>query len=128
MILLLDTHLLIWATAFSSTLPKRARVLLTDANNQLVFSAASIWEASIKQARGRPDFDIDTHLLRRALLSNGWTELQITSEHALATIGLPPLHKDPFDRLLLAQAISEGMTLLTSNTTLGAYPGPIIQV
>jgi PIN domain nuclease of toxin-antitoxin system len=128
LILLLDTHLLIWATAFSPTLPKKARALLTDPDNQLVFSAASIWEASIKQARGRPGFDIDTHLLRRALLGNGWEELQVTSEHALATINLPPLHKDPFDRLLLAQAIAEGMTLLTSDSILATYPGPIIQV
>ncbi|HQR89475.1 MAG: twitching motility protein PilT [Caulobacter sp. 12-67-6] len=127
MILLLDTQLLIWATAFSPTLSKRARALLTDPDNQLVFSVASIWEASIKQARGRPDFNIDTHLLRRALLSNGWEELPVTSEHALATMNLPPLHKDPFDRLLLAQAISEGMTLLTSDSTLAGYPGPIIQ-
>jgi PIN domain nuclease of toxin-antitoxin system len=102
--------------------------MLTDPDNRLMFSAASIWEASIKQARGRPDFDVDTHLLRRALLANGWEELPVTSDHALATLGLPPLHKDPFDRLLLAQAIAEQVTLLTSDAALASYPGPVIRV
>lgn len=128
MILLADTHLLIWASAFSPTLPAKARAMLTDPANRLMFSAASIWEISIKQARGRPDFDIDPRLLRRSLLANGWDELPISSDHALATLNLPLLHKDPFDRLLLAQAISEGVTLLTSDAALAAYPGPVIRV
>jgi len=127
-ILLVDTQLLIWATAFSPTLKPKARALLTDPANRLLFSAASIWEVSIKQARGRADFEVDAHLLRRALLANGWEELPVTSEHALATIDMPPLHKDSFDRILYAQARSEGVTLLTADAVLAAYGPSAMQV
>jgi len=127
-ILLVDTHLLIWSTAFSPTLKPRARELLADPGNRLMFSAASIWEIAIKQARGRADFEIDARLLRRALLANSWEELPVTSEHTLATIDLPPLHKDPFDRLLLAQAIVEGLSLLTSDAMLATYGEPTIKI
>jgi PIN domain nuclease of toxin-antitoxin system len=76
----------------------------------------------------RPDFQVDAHLLRRGLLDNGYAELAITGEHALAVEGLPAIHKDPFDRLLVAQATTEGMTLLTADANVALYPGPIRKV
>jgi len=123
--LLLDTHLLIWAAMFPERLSEAARALINDPRNTLVFSVASIWEAAIKSALGRDDFRVAPRLLHRGLLDNGYTELLITSRHAVTTDSLPLLHKDPFDRLLLAQAISEGIVLLTSDVQLARYPGPV---
>lgn len=125
--LLLDTHLLLWAAA-GDGLSAKASALIHDPANSLVFSPASIWEVAIKNGLGREDFRADPHLLRRGLLDNGYEELPITSEHAAAVAGLPDLHRDPFDRMLLAQATVEGVALLTSDTQLAAYPGPILQV
>jgi len=123
--LLLDTHLLLWAAGDPAKLSKSARTLLSDLNNDLIFSAASLWEITIKRALGRPDFRVEPRLLRRGLLDNGYIELPITSEHALATDTLPALHKDPFDRILVAQAMVEGITLLTVDSLVAKYPGPI---
>jgi len=123
--LLLDTHLLLWAAGDPAKLSKSARTLLSDPNNDLIFSAASLWEITIKRALGRPDFRVEPRLLRRGLLDNGYIELPITSEHALATDTLPALHKDPFDRILVAQAMVEGITLLTVDSLVAKYPGPI---
>lgn len=123
--LLLDTHLLLWAAGQPEKLSAQARRLLEDPRSVLYFSAASIWEIAIKRSLGREDFRVEPRVLRRGLLDNGYEELVITSEHALATDGLPPLHKDPFDRILLAQALSEGITLLTADATVAAYPGPV---
>lgn len=83
--------------------------------NELLFSAASLWEIAIKRGLGREDFRVDVRLLRRGLLDNGYGELPVGSEHAVAIDGLPPIHKDLFDRLLVAQALVEGVTLLTSD-------------
>jgi PIN domain nuclease of toxin-antitoxin system len=99
--------------------------MLEDPSNNLVFSVASLWELVIKQALGRPDFNLEPSLLRQALLSGGWQELPIEASHALAVSQLPPLHRDPFDRLLLAQAQVEGLLLLTADSQLSLYPGPI---
>ena len=123
--LLLDTHLLLWTAAEPSKLPKKVRSLILDSDNDLFFSAASIWEIAIKSQLGRDDFDVDAHLLRRGLIDNGYLELSINVEHALAVVALPPLHKDPFDRMLVAQATVEGLVLLTSDVQVAAYPGPI---
>lgn len=123
--LLLDTHLLLWAAGQPEKLSAQARRLLEDPRSVLYFSAASIWEIAIKRSLGREDFRVEPRVLRRGLRDNGYEELVITSEHALATDGLPPLHKDPFDRILLAQALSEGITLLTADATVAAYPGPV---
>jgi PIN domain nuclease of toxin-antitoxin system len=101
---------------------------MKDAGNQLTFSAASFWEIAIKRGLGRSDFRVDPRLLRRGLLDNGYTELLIGSDHALAMDGLPPLHKDPFDRILIAQAMVEGITLLTADALIAQYPGPIRRV
>ena len=123
--LLLDTHLLLWATVVPRTLSARARALIEDTANDLYLSAASLWEIAIKHDRARNDFEVDPRIVRRALLDNGYTELAISTEHAMSIIGLPPIHKNPFDRLLIAQAMVEGITLLTVDKTLTKYPGSI---
>ena len=122
--MLLDTHMLLWAAA--GTLPKDAEKMVADGNNTLYFSPVSIWEIGIKKSLGRSDFKVDPEILRRGLLENQHQELPITSLHALAAGELPQIHKDPFDRMLLAQAKAEGMSLLTSDSTLCGYPGPVI--
>ncbi|MBC7502371.1 MAG: type II toxin-antitoxin system VapC family toxin, partial [Herminiimonas sp.] len=99
--LLLDTHLLLWAAGEPHKLPQAARSLIEDVTNELVFSAASLWEISIKHGLGRLDFRVDARVLRRGLLDNGYQELPITSAHAVSIDGLPPIHKDPFDRMLV---------------------------
>jgi PIN domain nuclease of toxin-antitoxin system len=126
--LLLDTQILLWAAGQPNRLSAAARKLLNDPHNQLLFSAASLWEIAIKNTLGREDFRVEPRLLRRGLLDNGYAELTITSQHAVNIDGLPPLHKDPFDRLLLAQALSEGITLLTSDAQLARYHGPVRRV
>jgi PIN domain nuclease of toxin-antitoxin system len=126
--LLFDTHLLIWTAAGSNQMPKRALTLLNNSNNEIFFSSASLWEISIKAARGSRGFEVDPRLLFRNLLDNGFTEISVTSRHGIAVVGLPSIHKDPFDRLLVAQAITEGITLLTSDATVAKYPGPIQKV
>ncbi|MDR3482258.1 MAG: type II toxin-antitoxin system VapC family toxin [Burkholderiaceae bacterium] len=124
--LLLDTHLLIWAADGIERVPKGARALMADPANELLFSVASIWEVAIKRGLNRPDFQVDARLLRRGLLDNGYCELPILSEHAVAIDTLPSIHKDPFDRLLIAQAMVEGITLLTDDATVAQYPGPVM--
>ena len=123
--LLLDTHVLLWAAGAARQLPDEVRVLLEDRGNKLFFSAASIWEIAIKNGLGREGFSVDPRLLRRGLLENGYVELPVTSSHALAVDLLPPIHKDPFDRILVAQARVEGITLLTADEVVARYPGPI---
>ena len=126
--LLLDTQLLLWAAGQPERLSTAARKILNTPGNELLFSAASLWEITIKNTLGREDFRVEPRLLRRGLLDNGYVELPITSEHAVNVDGLPPLHKDPFDRLLLAQALTEGITLLTGDAQLARYRGPVRKV
>ena len=126
--LLLDTQILLWAAGQPERLSAAARKLLSNRRNELLFSAASLWEIAIKKTLGREDFRVEPRLLRRGLLDNGYVELPVTSQHAVSIDGLPPLHKDPFDRLLLAQATSEGITLLTGDAQLARYPGPVRKV
>lgn len=119
--LLLDTHVLLWAAGQPERLPGEARTLLLDAGNSLTFSAASLWEVTIKSGLGRPDFRVDPGRLRRMLLLSGYRELPVTGEHAVAVNALPPLHKDPFDRILVAQARTEALVLLTADEVVAAY-------
>jgi PIN domain nuclease of toxin-antitoxin system len=126
--LLPDTPLLLWATGYSKRLSGAARKLFDDPDNEIYFSAASLWEIAIKSARGDDDFKVHPSWFRRKLLDNGYIELAITSEHVVAVYGLPPVHKDPFDRLLIAQATVEGILLLTVDRQLAKYPGPIRKV
>lgn len=126
--LLLDTHLLLWAAGNPEKLSPEAWELLNEADNELLFSAASIWEIAIKNSLGRPDFEVDPRLLRRGLLDNGYIELPITSHHAVAIDSLPSIHKDPFDRILIAQAVSEGIILLTSDAIVASYASPVRKI
>ncbi|MGO4354754.1 type II toxin-antitoxin system VapC family toxin [Rhizobium sp. RAF36] len=121
---LLDTHFLLWTAEESDRLPKEFVKLVEDETNELIFSVVSIWEVAIK-VRRRPNFDITAGLLRRFLLDNGFDELQVTGEHATAVENLPSIHGDPFDRLLVAQAFSEGLVLLTVDRTLAQYGGSV---
>ncbi len=124
--ILLDTQMLIWATACPELLPKKAMHIIADDANEKYFSPASLWEIAIKNSQNRPDFQIDARVLRRQLLDNGCLELPINGIHTVAIADLPPHHKDPFDRLLLAQAKAEGITLLTADRILAEYPVPIL--
>jgi PIN domain nuclease of toxin-antitoxin system len=126
--LLLDTHLLLWTAGEPERLSDEARALIETPQNELFFSAASLWEIAIKSGLGRRDFVVDARLLRRGLLDNGYSELPVASEHAVAIDGMAPIHKDPFDRMLIAQAMVEGITLLTADEIVAGYPGPIRKV
>ncbi len=125
---LLDTHLLLWAAGQPERLSKSARELIENPDNVLYFSAASIWEIAIKSSLGREDFKADSRLIRRGLIDNGYQEIAISSEHAAGVQALPLVHKDPFDRLLIAQSLSEGMPLVTVDPLLSQYPGMVQQV
>lgn len=126
--LLLDTHLLLWAAGEPDRLSMDARTLIEAPQNELFFSAASLWEIVIKSGLGRDDFEVDARLLRRGLLDNGYSELPIGSEHVVAIEGLPSIHKDPFDRMLVAQATIEGIALLTADSVVAQYPGPVRRI
>ena len=123
--LLLDTHILLWTIAESRRLSVAGRSLIGDPDHELAFSAASLWEIAIKTARGRDGFHVDPGLLRRRLFDNDYAELAISGAHVVAAASLPSIHKDPFDRTLVAQATVEGMTLVTSDPAVAKYPGPI---
>jgi PIN domain nuclease of toxin-antitoxin system len=124
-IYLLDTHLLLWAAGVPERLSPIARELIEDETSGLMFSSAAPWEVAIKSAIGRADFEVDARLFRRGLLENGYTELPIDSRHAVATLELPDLHKDPFDRIQVAQARVEGLVLLTTDPILAGYGSPV---
>jgi len=123
--LLLDTHLLIWGVVSTRTLSVATKEMLTAPENELYFSVVSIWEVAIKRALGKDPTMVDPSLLRSVLLRSRYLEVPILSSHALATMTLPPLHGDPFDRMLVAQASVEGMILLTSDARLSEYLGPV---
>jgi len=120
--LLLDTHILIW-TAFSpEEMSSSGRRRVEDKENELFFSVISLWEIGVKRALGRPKFQFDPHVLRGELLVRGFVELPVSGEHALTVDRLPPLHGDPFDRLLVCQALVEGLTILTNDELILQYP------
>jgi PIN domain nuclease of toxin-antitoxin system len=125
---LLDTQLALWAYFESKRLPPQARSVLEDPQNDLVFSTASLWEIAIKRGLGKKGFQFDPRVLRRAMLDDGYKELPVLGQHAVEVDLLPPIHKDPFDRLLIAQAMVEGIALLTADATIAMYPGPIRKV
>ena len=126
--LLLDTHVVLWAATDSPRLTPRARALLQSTENTLVVSAATHWEISIKNSLVRPDFDVDLVSLRSGLQANGYVDLPVTAAHAAVLAGLPDLHRDPFDRMLVAQALSEGLTLVTADDRILDYPVSTIKV
>lgn len=126
--LLLDTHVLLWAAGIPDRLSSQARDILHNPENSLLFSAASIWEITIKRGLGRSDFRVEPEVLKRGLVENGYSELPITSMHVMAVGHLPGIHKDPFDRILVAQAVTEGLLLLTADDVVAQYPGPIRRI
>ena len=117
--LLLDTHLLLWGAAHPDRIPREVLRLIETADNELHFSVVSLWEVTIKNTAGRPNFKVDTRRLRERLLAGGYRELSVEAEHTL--FELPRLHGDPFDRMLVAQAATEGLTLLTVDAALSRY-------
>jgi PIN domain nuclease of toxin-antitoxin system len=126
--LLVDTHLLLWASEASPRLSSVARKMLSDPANELIFSVASIWEISIKHAKGLSGFHAHPGTVWQGLLRNGYIELAVLGKHAVAAGDLPGIHRDPFDRILIAQSTVEGLTLLTTDKTVARYPGPIRKV
>lgn len=123
--LLLDTHILLWAAYEPERLPEQVRHMLNDGANSVHFSVASLWEVAVKSALGRADFQIDVAELRLGLVSNEYVEVPIDSTHVLRLPTLPPIHADPFDRLLVAQAMAEGFVLLTRDAKVRACGGPV---
>ena len=126
--MLLDTHLLIWTVSQPERLPPKGLALMSDVENELFFSVASLWEIAIKASHKRADFMVNVPELYGELLRNAYKEVPVLAAHTFAVAHLPHLHKDPFDRLLLAQAMRENLTLLTADETLATYPGPILKI
>lgn len=124
--LLFDTHVLLWAAASPQRISRKVRMLIENRENALIFSAASIWEIVIKRTLGRRDFRVDPQRVRRRLIENGYDELPIGGEHVLRVASLPAVHRDPFDRLLVAQAIHEGLVLVTADRALAQYPASVV--
>ena len=124
--ILLDTNILI-LTAAGKTPPKVINYI-NDRTNIFLFSSASIWEIAIKSSLNRPSFPIYPNEFYNELLSVGLEELSVNSRHALIVKTLPTLHKDPFDRILIAQAIYEGVTLLTTDKIMAKYNEQVVYV
>ena len=119
--LLLDTHLLLWALAEPDRLDATTKAVLEDASNEVLFSAASVWEIAIKAGLGRSDFAFDPRQISRAALDTGFVELPVRSEAAALVSKLQPHHRDPFDRLLIAQAMNEPVRFYTADPLLPPY-------
>lgn len=119
---LLDSHLLVWAATQPRRVPKPVAELILNPEHRLTFSVASIWKIAIKR---REDFQVNPRRLRQGLLDYGYLELPVASEHAIVAGALPWIHRDPFDRMLVAQSISEGITLLTVDPKLARYDAPV---
>lgn len=123
--LLLDTHILLWSVEGDEHLSAHARALIQSAEKVYV-SSVSIWEVAIKAAIGK--LQIDASDLARQLLLDGFAQLPITHAHAVVVQSLPLHHRDPFDRLLIAQAMTEGMRLLTADAHLAAYSDLVVVI
>lgn len=126
--LLIDTHLLIWGGVAMHKLSAEAKALMSDPANALYFSTCSIWKIAIKFSLRRPEFTVDPGRYRAGLLANGYLELPVEGRHCLAIPTLPHVHGDPFDRMLVAQAMAEGMVLLTADRKVAEYGGPVRMV
>jgi PIN domain nuclease of toxin-antitoxin system len=126
--LLLDTHIALWAIADSPRLPQPARILLLDPANVCWISAASVWEIAIKHSLGRGDMPLSGAQALAWFRESGFRLLDITPEHTAATGTLAPLHADPFDRLLVAQALNEPLRLLTHDPQVARYSDTVMLV
>ncbi len=121
--LLLDTHAFLWAIAEPDKLSRRARTAISDSRNDTVLSAVSLWEIALKIEAGKLRLPASRSYFETHMEQLGVKELlDVTPRHVYALLGLPPVHKDPFDRLLAAQAISEDLALLTADSVLRGYP------
>ncbi len=118
---LLDTHILLWILAEPDKVPRPMRRIVEDTKNRVWFSAASVWEAAIKDPLAKGDFAAEPAAIWSAARETGIEDLTVTAEHAVAVDKLPWLHRDPFDRLLVAQARTAGMKLLSVNPRVNAY-------
>jgi PIN domain nuclease of toxin-antitoxin system len=125
---LADAHLLVWATYGAARLSARAAKIMRSRDEAVFFSLASLWKVAIKTSLGRPDFVVDLNQLHEALRDEGFSELPITPQHIARVARLPRLHRDPFDRMLLAQALEQGLTLLTTDKALKAYGRVVLAV
>lgn len=117
----LDTHLTLWAAFEPDRLSAKASRQLRSREVPPAFSPASLWEVAIKTSLGPPGFSVDARMLHGALLSEGFVELPIQAAHISRVASLPWVHRDPFDRMLVAQAMEERLTLLTSDAALKGY-------
>jgi PIN domain nuclease of toxin-antitoxin system len=122
--ILLDTHALLWSLGQPDTLTSEARLAIEDGRNEVLVSAVSAWEVAIKRAIGKLDVIGD---LAAEIAAAAFVGLPITIAHALATGALPPHHRDPFDRMLIAQAQIEGLTIATRDPRFAAYDVPILR-
>ena len=118
---LLDTQLLLWCAVAPQRLPQSLQAALSDRRQPFWFSVASLWEVAIKTSLDKPGFRVDAAQLHQGLLREGFLECAIEAEHCLAVQHLPWIHRDPFDRLLVAQAQARGFTLLTCDRALTDY-------
>ena len=119
---LLDTHIIIWLAHSPEKLSETVRQILMDKKQKVYFSTASIWEIAIKSALNKDNFQINATHLYRHLLNNSYLELPITAEQCLKVGELPQIHKDPFDHLLITQAISHNLTLISCDKSIAKYP------
>lgn len=124
--LLLDTHVMLWALSAPERIPIEVRERLEDPGTTVLVSAASLWEIAIKAALGRPGFSVEIAEVASAIETAGFEALPITPQHAVAVSALPPLHRDPFDRMLIAQAIAEPLHFVTCDRNLSEYPAAFI--
>jgi PIN domain nuclease of toxin-antitoxin system len=125
--LIIDTHILLWFLLKPEKLMASVRQELSEGEHILYFSVLSIWEIAIKTALKKPDFDVDALVVRNQLLKSGWQEIPFVGLHAIAVRNLHHAHGDPFDQGLIAQAIEENLTLLTSDKKLAQY-GPMVRM
>ncbi|HVH75356.1 MAG TPA: type II toxin-antitoxin system VapC family toxin [Stellaceae bacterium] len=119
--ILLDTHILLWAISTPERLGAQVRAAILNTGNEVLFSAASIWEIAIKAGLRRGDFVADPNAVVEEASDLGFIELPVRSAAAARVADLPPIHRDPFDRLLVAQAIEEPAVLYTADGQLLAY-------
>lgn len=124
---LLDSHTFLWWVADDRQLSPTVRKIIEAPEHEILFSAASAWELVIKAQLGRLDLSADpAAFLRQQMMINGFVPLSITMEHAVRVAGLPPLHRDPFDRILIAQALLENVPLLTADRLISQYQVPVV--
>lgn len=126
--LLLDTHVALWALVDSPRLGAQARAMLADPANELAVSAACLWEIAIKHGLGRGDMPVSSERALAYFRQAGYRMVSVTAEHTVAVERLPAIHADPFDRLMVAQAIVEPFRLVTADATVARYGGGIILI